>query len=224
MLYQNEGISHQESIREHPWTDSALNPDWKYYDFNKNPELIRTSLEDFVPWEKFAAVEEFYKFLEWMHGDESKIESNDCRLSFDKNKQKEKWNKEYVFHGGIFLLFKNLEFNLSEDSGNFFNGHNNLDFITESFTPNKYLAWFEGCCNQYIRGAYPGFSLGCLTFVLFPSKFNNASPIEEDTLGYQPCFRYWAWGDDENEAMENLHKVFEVLAGCVKAISAEIPG
>ena len=36
--------------RSHPWTDSRANAAWRYHDLTRNPALIRTSLEDWVPW------------------------------------------------------------------------------------------------------------------------------------------------------------------------------
>jgi hypothetical protein len=44
-----EGLA-DSTGRQHPWLHSTINPDWKYYDFKKNPEMVSEVLEDFKPW------------------------------------------------------------------------------------------------------------------------------------------------------------------------------
>ncbi len=51
-------------LRSHPWIDTVDNPECRYYDLTLSPELIRTSLEDFLPWSNYKAIENFYKILE----------------------------------------------------------------------------------------------------------------------------------------------------------------
>ena len=45
--------------RVHPWTEAVKNSEWRYHDFKQHPELIRTVLEDFVPYTDEAAVAAF---------------------------------------------------------------------------------------------------------------------------------------------------------------------
>ena len=63
--------------RGHPWRGSQYSDEVEYYDFKKNPELIRTSLEDFKPYADQAATNRFYELLEWLNGPDSFLETND---------------------------------------------------------------------------------------------------------------------------------------------------
>ena len=70
-----------EQARSHPWTDATGNPDFRYYDLSASPEHIRTSLEDFLPWSHYAAIEDFYVLLEALNRPSSVFETNDCAFS-----------------------------------------------------------------------------------------------------------------------------------------------
>ncbi|MGI8481626.1 MAG: hypothetical protein ACR2MF_06130 [Chthoniobacterales bacterium] len=54
--------------RPHPWAVSAHDPNAKFVDFLKCPDLVRTSLEDFIPYAHRPAVERFFQMVEWMRG------------------------------------------------------------------------------------------------------------------------------------------------------------
>ena len=50
--------------RSHPWVGATASPTARYYDFKAEPERIRTSLEDFLPWSHEPAVVVLYELLE----------------------------------------------------------------------------------------------------------------------------------------------------------------
>ena len=62
------------SARSHPWTDAVCDPTHRYRDFRAEPGLIRSSLEDWRPWEPHAGIETFYRMLEWLNGPSSIFE------------------------------------------------------------------------------------------------------------------------------------------------------
>lgn len=70
-----------KAARQHPWTTTmhAENPG-AYYDFIKNPELIREKLEDFKPHESQKAIQFFYEMLERINGEDGRLETCDCAL------------------------------------------------------------------------------------------------------------------------------------------------
>ena len=51
-------------LRSHPWTHAESNSEFRYYDVRKSPALIRTALEDFVPFGHYPAIDHFYALLE----------------------------------------------------------------------------------------------------------------------------------------------------------------
>src|SRR5512140_780274 len=67
-----------DTVRAHPWTVATLDPSARYMDLKANPALIRLSLEDFLPFSRWPAIDTFYSLLEWLNGPESTLESNDC--------------------------------------------------------------------------------------------------------------------------------------------------
>lgn len=49
--------------RSHPWAGAVASPGCRYYDFKVEPDLIRSVLEDFLPWSHHPAVTTFYLVL-----------------------------------------------------------------------------------------------------------------------------------------------------------------
>lgn len=95
--------------RPHPWETSNNYSPGRYYDLRAHPELIRTSLEDFKPWEGFAAVDAFYQMLEWLNGPESILETTDCMLLAPAaNKSPQIANKKLQIMGRLFFFTGSL--------------------------------------------------------------------------------------------------------------------
>lgn len=224
MLYIDEGLL-QEPGRQHPWTVSAQNPEWKYYDFKKNPELIPQVLEDFKPFEHYAAIQRFYELVAWLNGPDSKFETSDARFDGIKpNTQKDKWNKELACQGGFVTLYRNLKYNLSEDSRTWSNQkilHGKDPAI--SYQPSRYLKWMSEQSGYLIQQITPGFMYGCIGTGFLKVYYVNGAADNRDKFGYQLIYRFWAWGDTEEEIMKNLMVDFEALLQCVKKLSSEVP-
>ena len=70
-----------EEPRSHPWTDAVASAASRYYDLKAHPALIRTALEDLLPWSHYAAITQLYELLERLNGATSILESNDCAFS-----------------------------------------------------------------------------------------------------------------------------------------------
>ena len=79
MLYHDGGIEEAEG-RQHPWTVSTQNPEWKYYDFKQQPELVPQVIEDYKPFDQYEATQRFYEMVTWLNGDGSKFETSDARF------------------------------------------------------------------------------------------------------------------------------------------------
>jgi len=54
--------------RPHPWQGSIHDPNAKFVDFLKRPDLVRISLEDFLPYAAQPAIDRFFRLVEWMNG------------------------------------------------------------------------------------------------------------------------------------------------------------
>lgn len=101
--------------RSHPWTDAVTNPACRYYDFKVEPQRIRTSLEDFLPWSHYPAVTLLYELLERLNSPASRLESNDCAFSAPHHSEAPQLSKLLQCDGRVMILFRKLGLNLSLD-------------------------------------------------------------------------------------------------------------
>lgn len=216
------GITDDGGIRQHPWTLSEKDSSGRYYDFKQEPHLIPVVLEDFKQWEHHQAIKKFYKLVEWINSPGTHLESNDCRLRGPKiNQQKDLCNKELLFSGGFMVLFRNLKLGLSEDGAQWASRQ-----VGEAqppyYTPNKYMEWFVNRSLQLIDEINSGYSQACIAVHLYPTYYKDAPVQEEHRFGYQIAFEFWAWGDDENEALDAFGVVVDTLSKCLRQMSSEI--
>jgi hypothetical protein len=222
-MYSFYGGIEKQPGRHHPWTVSAQDPQFKYHDFKESPELIREVLEDFKPWERYQAIQLFYEMLEWLNGPESIFETSDCRLAgILPNTQKDNWNKELASHGALVILFRDLKYNLSEDS----RAWSNQQIATGAnppsmFQPNNYLMEIAKRSEQFITRTKPTFHWGSIAPYFYNVYYVYGAEDNRDRFGYQLVYRYWAWGNTEKEIMDHLEVVFDALFRCVKELSGE---
>jgi hypothetical protein len=102
--------------RSHPWTDAVANSDFRYRNLKAEPSLIRTSLEDFVPWRHYSTIDEVYTLLEWLNGPTSTLESNDCAFTGPHVNEVPSFPKTLQSSGPVMVLHRALENNLSPAS------------------------------------------------------------------------------------------------------------
>ena len=94
--------------RSHPWTDTAGDPDCRYYDLTAEPAHIRASLEDFCGWQRYPAVEAFYGLLERLNHPKSSLESNDCAFTGPGENADPSVRKALQCSGRLMVLFRSL--------------------------------------------------------------------------------------------------------------------
>ena len=73
----------QEGIgepRTHPWTSSLYDPTARFTDFRKHPELVETSLEDFIPYARFPGTQKFYELIRLLNRSESIWETTEAKF------------------------------------------------------------------------------------------------------------------------------------------------
>lgn len=179
--------------RMHPWTTSTNDEAGRYYDFKRYPELIRTSLEEFRPYERYRAVELFYQLLEHLNGLTSYLETNDSRLKPNgKNPDAPRIPKKFVLQSDISVLFRSLGLNLAADE------------------PSQYSQWLiENLINSLDSRPEPIY--GVIKLYLFPNKVYDG-PVDPNARGgYSIVYKILAWGDSEEEQFENYKQVLEEL-------------
>lgn len=184
--------------RSHPWLGSASDPAARYLDFRAAPELIRSTLEDFVPFRSYAAVEEFYGLLERINHPRSQLESNDCAFIGPHANETAQVSASRECSGRVMLLFRDLEQN----------------------TRKTRTAWLKTALHYQLARLDPKFSLGMIGTTLVPVRF-LALPSEAQ-LGEQLIISFWAFGNSDETVMQNLARLLKNLSHALRGVSARI--
>jgi len=216
-----KGFQMEEGLRTQPWTSAERDENERYYNFRQHPELIYEVLEDYKPWDHYEAIQLFYGLLAWVNGPESRFESNDCAFHGPAdNFQKDRFPKELMCSGRLMFFFRELTFNLSVDSRQV--------VIIDQRRPPRYSAnllfqWFVNRSMELIDQLHQETRWACVAPELSPVRYDDAPASPEDRFGYQLSFGFWAWGDDEQETMENLSAAVDTILQVLKTTSDELP-
>jgi len=173
-------------VRAHPWTTALFDPAHRYYNFRSEPQLIRTSLEDFAPLAKWPAIERFYELLEWINGATSIFESNDCGTRGPGPNKSPKFAKSLECTARLVILFRELEWNLS-----FAN-----------------VTWVVTAAHHYLNQTDLAFKWGVVGTTTRRAQYTSLPFPESTQMGYQLMLTFWAWGDTDLEVMDNLGRSF----------------
>jgi hypothetical protein len=193
----NELPDHLPGIRLHPYEPGGRDPRVQWYDFRSHPEEIPVSLEDFRPWEHYEAVPKFYGLLRWLNGPDSIFESNDCGFAvragpgFDIGAP--------VVAGGRIMFF--------------------LRSLSDNRSSLK-LGFLKGLLFESIREADPKFTGGHVDFSTTFSCFTALPGTDEEKVGFEQVIEFYAHGETEPEAMDNLRRLFTGLDAALRRTSA----
>ena len=179
--------------RSHPWTDVAGNADYRYYDFKTEPARIRTSLEDFVPWARYPAIDAVYTLLEWLNGATSTLESNDCAFTGPHANEISTFAKARQCSGRIMVLHRALAQNLSRAR----------------------VKKLKDVLHRQLGAIDGDFEWGMIGTTVIPVRY-VALP-EDAQLGTQLMISFWAWGNTDAELMSKLDRVVRNLSAGLRA-------
>lgn len=188
--------SDPDIVRAHPWSDAVDDPRARYYDLKASPGLIRTSLEDFLPWSGWPAIETFYDVLEWLNGPESSLESNDCAFQGPAANATTRIPKVLEATGRVMILWRALGRNLSRAN----------------------IEWLREQLHRRLYEADPDLAFGAIGITIYRVRFVTLPAREEQNIGFQLMLSFWAWGDTDDEVMENLARVVENLREALRAV------
>lgn len=183
--------------RSHPWLGTPSTPQCTYYDLTATPALIRSALEDFVPWSHYPAIDAFYSLLEWLNRADSPLESNDCAFT-GPEPDEQGGEHRLQCSGRVMLLFRALELNRGERVG-----------------------WLENRLHRGLAPLDPAFEGGAIGTAIVPVRY-RALPPGDQQLGHELMISFWAWGDSEAESMLNLRRVVKNLSSALRRVSAEV--
>lgn len=174
-------------VRSHPWTDASGHPEFRYYDLTREPGQIRTVLEDYVPWNRYPAVEKFYTLIAGINQPEFALESNDCEFTGPETNPSTTVPKRMMCSGRVMIFFRNLELNIHPDK----------------------IMGLRLQLHLALEAEDPDFCCGVVGTTIVPVRYLT---VRGGTVGTQLMISYWAWGDTESENMDNLGRVFTNLS------------
>lgn len=188
-------------VRSHPWTTASGDTSCRYHDFTTTPALIRTSLEDFLPWVRYPAIERFYLLLEWLNdGTASLFESNDCEFTGPHSNEHPAMDKAQQCTGRVMVLFRALH-------------RNTLAGEVEALSTllHRELALLD-----------PGFEYGIIGTTCVPTRYLKLLASGQPPLGEQLMLSFWAWGETELDTMTNLERLFRNLQLGLSRVAARL--
>lgn len=187
------------TLRSHPWSGSLSDAAHRYYDLRRDPGLIRTALEDLRGWERYPAIETFYRLLESLNGAGSVLETNDCAFEGPAGNEQAGVPKALQCSGRLMLLFRELP-------------HNTVPVRVHSFT--QALA-------HALSSEDEGFEWGVIGVTIVPVRFTALPGTDAAQRGSQLMLSFWAWGDDEADTMANLDRTLAGLGAALRGLMVE---
>lgn len=182
--------------RSHPWVGAASDKTSRYYDLTASPALIRSSLEDFLPWARYAAVDAFYVLLERVNHERSLLESNDCAFTGPHPSKSTATQKALECSGRVMVLFREL-------------ARNTVAGQIEALKNELHVA---------LTKLDPNFRSGVVGTTIVPVRYLALSAVGDEQLGVQLMISFWAWGNTEQETMQNLSRLLRNLVSALRKL------
>ena len=193
--------------REFPWGKTVYDKDssrlpGRYYDFKAHPELISTSLEDFLPWNDYAAIQEFYKLIKWINSPESQLETDDCafdgELKPHQDELFEKWNLRCA---GRVMIF-----------------HRDLIQNTKRWAVNhlQYLVLY------HLNKIDSKLEAAVVTVGKAPIRFLACAGSPTGNNGFSLVLRFYSYGNTQTEVFKYLERTFRNMLQAIKRVSSEL--
>ncbi len=184
-------------MRAHPWTDATDNAAFRYYDLVTEPALIRTSLEDWLPWQHIAAVQRFYRLLEWLNRSDGSLQSNDCEFTPPHANPHAQIAATMACTGRVMVLARDLATNLVPST----------------------MQTLALQLHQALAPADATFELGIISTALVPVQFVALPGPSHAQQGTQLMMSFWAWGDDDAGCFANLDRLLRNLADALDKLA-----
>ncbi|HEX8352152.1 MAG TPA: hypothetical protein VF611_04615 [Pyrinomonadaceae bacterium] len=215
----------QHGIRMQPWTEAEHDPSAKYYNLREHPELTETSLEEFIGLAHYESVQRFFALLRWMNGPDSPYETTDSRMGQPQaNGQRDLADKTLVRDGGLIFFFRDLELNLSTDSGRWDRALRRGFVDQDGVKPavNENLRRFAGHLVDELRTVNTDSLNDCIGIEFMPTLYTEAPVADSMKMGNAFVVRFWLWGDTDDEIMGTFTRTVEALSTCLQKLAPEV--
>jgi hypothetical protein len=180
--------------RIHPWSVQTSNPENRYIDFKKNPELIETSLEDLQPIAGSMAAQAVIEFLRWANSPECIFETNDFGMRPLKPNESGVSPSALELHARVTILFRDLRRNIGQGQALAFGHRLELE----------------------LQATDEAFRQACWGWYLWPHKFQSLVDAGKPSEGNCLALAGWAWGDDKTEVHSNFARALTNLQTSLK--------
>ncbi len=193
---------------------ARLHPYTEYVDFVQHLDQIPVALEDFRPFSDRSAIQTFYDFLRWLNGPDSHFQSCDCVLRPPSSHTDTNSHHTLSAIGRVFIIFRDLRLNCSMPHTDWLCRRlmNHLDTVD----PDMSAA--EGVV---------GFTLNPVLHLDLAKGFwrpTGEYEAADDSPGYgrHLMLSFFAYGNDEALAFNNLDRVFRNLWSACRLLSDDM--
>ncbi len=202
MLLENSyERGNKDEPRRHPYGNVRHDPRGKYYNFRSNPELIPDVLEDFKDWDRYEAIQYFFDLVLWINGLHSQFESTDSAFSGVRDNCIGGFlEARKCCYGRLVIVFRNLKLNCAKKCVDWLNF--TLAKILRDDKAGKKLEWAGSRLN------------------FLEIEIANMGGIEHG-IGDSLLIEFSAWGNNEDETMDNLLSLFKVVGKSLRKLSAK---
>ena len=190
-----------EQARAHPWSVSQTNENHRYVDFKKEPELIRSSIEDLEDYKGQGFCESFYSLIEWINGSSTFIESNDCAFRGARKNPDTQFSYANRCDGRLQILYRDIHENCNPDS----------------------ITWLIDEFISVAKGLKPKFTAGAVGVTRMPTIYKALSPEpNKGGLGEQVMFSFFAYGKNSRRCYESMENVIQCTRAALSKINKRI--
>ena len=189
------------ALRSHPWTSMVSDDSSVYMDFKKQPRLIRSALEDFIPFKKWPFVEDFYALIEWLNGSSSLLESNDCVFNAAENNPDQQYPYAKKCSARLMILFRDIPENCQTKS---------IDWLMDNI-----LTSVSAMKPRFKAGAI-GLSQSPTCYLALGDQPNTGG------MGLQVTLTFLAYGKNDRRCYENMQEVIAVAQSSLQRVNKQI--
>jgi hypothetical protein len=181
-----------------------------HIDFRASPGQIRTSLEDFLPFARWPAIQTFYGLLEYLNGPTSRLETVDCAFRGPYSHCDSNSGLALAADGRLFVMYRDIGINCSKDHYQWLCGKlmQELELVDATFPAAEGVVAFSLNSALHVEISDGQW--------LPSGEFDAAQ--DDRGMGYHTMLTFWAYGNDEAALFSNLDRVFKNILEVSKSI------
>jgi hypothetical protein len=123
------------------------------------------------------------------------------------------------------FFFRDLILNLSQDSQYWDDKFQRYEVDQDGLelTPNKNIEWLAQRSMQELALVNPESTNDCIGIYFPRTKYLYAPVADPYQYGYELVYRFWVWGDIDDEILSNFGNTVRAITDSLTKIAVEIP-